>query len=110
MSNTSLVPWCHICSDPEYSWVVSLKEFAHPAFEIFSAVGTIGPTFFLAIAMFGFVFQISSLITEKELKLRQVLTSHSLSVTLSFILKGELTFVHCGLLLFFLMEYLHYRQ
>ncbi|KAM7479997.1 hypothetical protein LguiA_028210 [Lonicera macranthoides] len=63
-----------LIGDPEYSWVVSLKEFAHPAFEIFSAVGTIGPTFFLAIAMFGFVFQISSLITEKELKLRQAMT------------------------------------
>ena len=64
--------------------MVSLKEFAHPAFEIFSAVGTIGPTFFLAIAMFGFVFQISSLITEKELKLRQVLTSFSLCHSLFY--------------------------
>jgi hypothetical protein len=36
-------------------------------------LGTIGPTFFLAIAMFTFVVQISSLIAEKELKLRQVL-------------------------------------
>ncbi|MFZ8272512.1 hypothetical protein ACO1K0_14180, partial [Staphylococcus aureus] len=33
--------------------------------------------FFLAIAMFGFVFQISSLITEKELKLRQAMTNAS---------------------------------
>lgn len=38
----------------------------------FSAVGTIGPAFFLAIAMFNFVLQMSSLVTEKELKLRQV--------------------------------------
>lgn len=59
--------------DPNFSWMVSLREFAHPAIDKFSAVGTIGPTFFLAIAMFGFVFQITSLITEKELKLRQVL-------------------------------------
>lgn len=51
---------------------MGFKEFAHPATETFSAVGTAGPTFFLAIAMFGFVFQISSLVTEKELKLRQV--------------------------------------
>ena len=62
-------------SDPNFSWVVNLKEFAHPALEIFSDLGTVGQTFFIAIAMFGFVFQISSLITEKELKLRQVLTS-----------------------------------
>jgi hypothetical protein len=37
-----------------------------------SAVRTIGPSFFLAIAMFNFVLQMSSLVTEKELKLRQV--------------------------------------
>ncbi|CAI9753878.1 unnamed protein product [Fraxinus pennsylvanica] len=56
-----------------FSWVVGLKEFAHPALEIFSAVQTVGPTFFLAIAMFAFVFQIAALITEKELKLRQAM-------------------------------------
>jgi hypothetical protein len=39
-----------------------------------SAVRTIGPSFFLAIAMFNFVLQMSSLVTEKELKLRQVNT------------------------------------
>nr|DAD31187.1 TPA_asm: hypothetical protein HUJ06_010038 [Nelumbo nucifera] len=63
-----------LIGDPNFSWVVGLKEFAHPAVEVFSAVGTAGPTFFLAIAMFGFVFQISSLITEKELKLRQAMS------------------------------------
>lgn len=63
-----------LIKDPDFSWMVGLKEFAHPAIETFSAVGSIGPTFFLAIAMFGFVFQITSLITEKELKLRQALT------------------------------------
>ncbi|KAI8016969.1 ABC transporter A family member 2 [Camellia lanceoleosa] len=63
-----------LIGDPNFSWVVNLKEFAHPALEIFSAVGSVGPTFFLAIAMFGFVFQISNLIIEKELKLRQAMT------------------------------------
>ncbi|XP_042506443.1 ABC transporter A family member 2-like [Macadamia integrifolia] len=63
-----------LIGDPNFSWVVGLKEFAHPAIENFSAMGTIGPTFFLAIAMFGFVFQISSLVTEKELKLRQAMS------------------------------------
>lgn len=63
-----------LIGDPNFSWVVGLKEFAHPAVETFSAVGTAGPTFFLAIAMFGFVFQVSSLIAEKELKLRQAMS------------------------------------
>ncbi|TXG50443.1 hypothetical protein EZV62_022967 [Acer yangbiense] len=63
-----------LIGDATFSWVVGIKEFAHPAGEIFSAVATAGPTFFLAIAMFGFVFQISSLVTEKELKLRQAMT------------------------------------
>lgn len=63
-----------LIGDPNFSWVVGLKEFAHPAVELFSTVGTVGPTFFLAISMFSFVFQISSLVTEKELKLRQAMT------------------------------------
>lgn len=63
------------CLVPNFSWVVRLAEFAHPALEIFSALDTAGPAFFLATAMFGFVFQMTSLITEKELKLRQVLIS-----------------------------------
>ncbi|KAJ0985553.1 hypothetical protein J5N97_003909 [Dioscorea zingiberensis] len=63
-----------LIGDPNFSWVVGLKEFAHPATEIFSVIAKAGPTFFLAIAMFGFVFQISSLVTEKELKLRQAMS------------------------------------
>lgn len=65
-----LCPWL----DPSFSWEVNFKEFAHPAVTILSAVGTAGPTFFFAIAMFGFSFQINSLTLEKELKLRQVWT------------------------------------
>ncbi|KAM5570463.1 hypothetical protein ABKV19_011226 [Rosa sericea] len=38
------------------------------------AMDNIGPRFFFAAAMFGFVFQMTSLITEKELKLRQAMT------------------------------------
>lgn len=41
--------------------------------DTFSAIETAGPPFFLSIAMFGFVFQLTSLVQEKELKLRQVL-------------------------------------
>ena len=35
-------------------------------------MASIGPAFFLVIAIFNFVLQIRSLVTEKELKLRQV--------------------------------------
>ncbi|CAL9749914.1 unnamed protein product [Musa acuminata subsp. burmannicoides] len=62
------------CPDPNFEWVVGFKEFAHPATETFSVVAQAGPTFFLAIAMFGFVFQISSLVSEKELRLRQAMS------------------------------------
>ncbi|KAF6159975.1 hypothetical protein GIB67_033059 [Kingdonia uniflora] len=70
-----------LIGDPKFSWVVGFKEFAHPAINTFSAVGVVGPTFFLAIAMFGFVFQIGSLITEKELKLRQAMSMMGLYET-----------------------------
>ncbi|KAL0689511.1 hypothetical protein Bca4012_089189 [Brassica carinata] len=60
-----------LIGDPKFNWVFGFKEFPHPTIEAFVALDAIGPTFFLAIAMFGFVLQISSLITEKELKLRQ---------------------------------------
>lgn len=69
----SVTHWSFVAADPNFEWVVGFKEFAHPATETFSVVAQAGPTFFLAIAMFGFVFQISSLVSEKELRLRQVI-------------------------------------
>lgn len=63
-----------LIGDPNFDWSVGLKEFAHPPADPFSAIATIGPTFFFAIAMFGFVFQMSSLVMEKELKLRQAMS------------------------------------
>jgi len=71
-----------IFSDPDFKWNVFLKEFPHPGMAPFSTVGSMGPTFFLATAMFNFVLQMSSLVTEKELKLRQVWYSHSHKQTL----------------------------
>jgi hypothetical protein len=62
---------------------VGIKEFAHLAVATFSAVV---PTIFLATAMFAFVFQINSLITEKELKLHQVLTFHNLKLKIGLAL------------------------
>ena len=79
-----------IVTDPNFGWTVGFKEFAHPATETFSTIAQAGPTFFLAIAMFGFVFQISALVTEKELKLRQVQTlpvvSQHFEIYISFML------------------------
>ncbi|KAK7281814.1 hypothetical protein RIF29_10111 [Crotalaria pallida] len=65
----------YLIGDPMFSWNVFFKEFPHPGKPLpLSAVGSIGPPFFLAIAMFNFVLQMSSLVTEKELKLRQAMT------------------------------------
>ncbi|GAV76931.1 ABC_tran domain-containing protein/ABC2_membrane_3 domain-containing protein [Cephalotus follicularis] len=63
-----------LIGEPNFSWVVEFKEFAHPATFESSILDLAYPIFFLAIAMFGFVFQISSLIAEKELKLRQAMS------------------------------------
>ncbi|KAG9150083.1 hypothetical protein Leryth_021479 [Lithospermum erythrorhizon] len=87
--------------DPGFSWVISIKEFAHPADDIFSAVASAGPTFFLAMAMFGFVFQISTLVTEKELKLRQAMTMMGLYDTAYWLswLTWEIIMTLCSSLL-----------
>ncbi|KAL2924639.1 ABC transporter A family member 2 [Bienertia sinuspersici] len=63
-----------LIGDQNFSWTVGLKEFAHPPQDPFAVIGRIGPTFFLAVAMFGFVFQMSSLVMEKELKLREAMS------------------------------------
>ncbi|KAL6183259.1 hypothetical protein ACLB2K_044670 [Fragaria x ananassa] len=64
-----------LIGDSKLSWVVAFKEFAHPAMmKPPSAMNDIGPRFFFAASMFGFVFQMTSLVTEKELKLRQAMT------------------------------------
>ncbi|XP_058181547.1 ABC transporter A family member 2-like isoform X1 [Rhododendron vialii] len=65
--------------DPKFSWVVALKEFAHPAIVTQSLIKMVvkfssAPLFLVALAMFSSVFQIRSLVTEKELKLRQAMT------------------------------------
>ncbi|KAL2340805.1 hypothetical protein Fmac_008745 [Flemingia macrophylla] len=63
----------YLIGDAGFSWNVFLREFAHPSMTPISAVESTGPAFFLAIAMFNFVLQMSSLVTEKELKLRQAM-------------------------------------
>ncbi|RZC60770.1 hypothetical protein C5167_022538 [Papaver somniferum] len=60
--------------DPNLKWSVGLKEFAYPATEYESAFDLAGLVFLLAITMFPFISQMSSLVGEKELKLRQVMS------------------------------------
>ncbi|KAB5531931.1 hypothetical protein DKX38_018601 [Salix brachista] len=62
-----------LIGESNFTWNVGLTEFAHPARPAFSALATVGPAFFLAFTMFGFVLQISNLVAEKELKLRQAM-------------------------------------
>lgn len=63
---------CEWTSDPNLEWKVAFSQFAHPAINAVSVVGRVGPAFLLAATMFGFVIQLSNLVTEKELRLRQV--------------------------------------
>ncbi|KAL2613565.1 hypothetical protein R1flu_025257 [Riccia fluitans] len=67
-----------LTGNQDISWNVYFTEFAHPNIETFSTVGTIGPTFLLAAAMFGFVIQMSNLVGEKENKLRQAMNTMGL--------------------------------
>ena len=64
-----------------------------------------GPIFFLAFSMFGFVLQLGSLVTEKELKLRQAMTMMGVFDTaywLSWLIwEGLLTFVSSLFLVLF---------
>jgi len=65
-----------LLGDPNFGWGLGFKEFARPAIitETTSALSVMGPVFFLAFSMFGFVLQLGALVTEKELKLRQAMT------------------------------------
>ncbi|KAH8940362.1 hypothetical protein BDL97_15G085100 [Sphagnum fallax] len=77
-----------VLGDSSLLWSPSFTEFAHPAISTDSTVGTVGPAFLLAAAMFGFVIQISNLVLEKEMRLRQLVTvfgfpySHTFAVYL----------------------------
>jgi ABC-type multidrug transport system ATPase subunit len=61
-----------------FEWNVDMKEFPHPPLDTFSTVGTIGPLFFFSALLFSFVIQISSLVAERELKLRQAMRTFGL--------------------------------
>lgn len=69
-----------MCSDSNFSWGIGLQQFPRPKV-IYSATDleiifqATAEIFLLAVALFRFVFQISSIVIEKEHKLRQVLLS-----------------------------------
>ncbi|KAJ6374152.1 hypothetical protein OIU78_029789 [Salix suchowensis] len=94
---------------PTYNWKVGLTEYAHPAKRAFSAVATVGPAFFLAFTMFGFVLQITNLVAEKELKLRQAMNMTGLYEsaywTSWIIWEGIITFISSLLLVLFGMMF-----
>ncbi|KAG7538813.1 ABC transporter-like [Arabidopsis suecica] len=96
-----------LIGDPDFGWGLGFKEFARPAIitETTSALSVMGPVFFLAFSMFGFVLQLGSLVTEKELKLRQAMTMmgvYDSAYWLSWLLwEGILTFVSSLLLVLF---------
>ncbi|XP_062114912.1 ABC transporter A family member 2-like [Humulus lupulus] len=97
-----------------YSWAFGFKEFPHPPRNILLgmntagspfSMSTVGPPFFLAVVMFGFVFQMTSLVTEKELKLRQAMTLMGLydsAYWFSWLVwEGILTFISSLLIVLF---------
>lgn len=67
-----------VSGDPNLEWKVAFSQFAHPAINAVSVVGRVGPAFLLAATMFGFVIQLSNLVTEKELRLRQMMNTMGL--------------------------------
>ncbi|CAA7035148.1 unnamed protein product [Microthlaspi erraticum] len=100
-----------LIGDPGFGWGFGFKEFARPAnkSETISALRIMGPIFFLAFSMFGFVLQLGSLVTEKELKLRQAMTMMGVFDTaywLSWLTwEGILTFISSLFLVLFGMMF-----
>ncbi|KAG7606930.1 AAA+ ATPase domain [Arabidopsis thaliana x Arabidopsis arenosa] len=101
-----------LIGDPKFSWDFGFKEFARPAIGgevIISAFYLMGPVFFLAFSMFGFVLQLGSVVTEKELKLREAMTTmgvYESAYWLSWLIwEGILTFVSSLFLVLFGMMF-----
>ncbi|XP_010457652.1 PREDICTED: ABC transporter A family member 9-like [Camelina sativa] len=102
-----------LIGDPKFSWGFGFKEFARPAIgrKVDDSFGLslMGPVFFLAFSMFGFVLQLGSLVTEKELKLREAMTTmgvYDSAYWLSWLLwEGLLTFVSSLFLVLFGMMF-----
>ncbi|KAL0658952.1 hypothetical protein Bca4012_079537 [Brassica carinata] len=102
-----------LVGDPKFGWSFGFKEFAQPAVAkdvTISPLNLMGPVFFLAFSMFGFVLQLGSLATEKELKLRQAMTVMGVYDTaywLSWLIwEGILTFFNMISLAFMLSSFI----
>ena len=85
-------------NEPELPWHASFREFAHPAFRTRSIVGSVGPPFFFAGAMFGFVIQVGAVVLEREQKLRQAMEGMGLSRNAFWVswLAFELLMIFCS--------------
>ncbi|CAI9112242.1 OLC1v1012661C1 [Oldenlandia corymbosa var. corymbosa] len=75
-----------LIGDKSFSFNIGLKEFAHPGSKILSSgrepsqlTAGFQVMFFFAIAVFGFIAQVHTLVLEKEMKLRQTMTIMGLS-------------------------------
>ena len=64
------------------AWEVNMKEFPHPAFSTRSSISAISGIFLFAAAMFGMVIQVSNVVTERELGMRQAMRNLGLNETL----------------------------
>eukprot|EP00245_Coleochaete_scutata_P012781 TRINITY_DN5005_c0_g1_i1.p1 TRINITY_DN5005_c0_g1~~TRINITY_DN5005_c0_g1_i1.p1 ORF type:complete len:1006 (-),score=193.03 TRINITY_DN5005_c0_g1_i1:975-3992(-) len=68
----------YLNGSPNLKWTPAFTEFAHPTIFSFSIVGFIAPTFLFAASMFSFVLQMSTLVADKENKLRQAMATMGL--------------------------------
>jgi ABC-type multidrug transport system ATPase subunit len=69
----------HELGEPNLEWDAGFREFAHPAFRTQSIVSSVGPPFFFAGAMFGFVIQVGAVVLEREQKQRQAMEGMGMS-------------------------------
>ena len=64
------------------AWEVNLKEFPHPAFSTQSSISAVAGIFLFAAAMFGMGVQVTNVVTERELGMRQAMRNLGLNETL----------------------------
>jgi len=64
------------------AWEVNLKEFPHPAFSTQSSISATAAIFLFAAAMFGMGVQVTNVVTERELGMRQAMRNLGLNETL----------------------------
>ena len=70
-----------VCTDCPFAFNISATEFAHPALRVGGFFSVIGPLFIFGALVFGFVIQVSLVVQERELRLRQAMRTMGLSST-----------------------------